>query len=117
MVKWDTGANNHQTTNKLGMTYCRQLTATTTGGNIHKRLKLVVEIEILKAKPLRAPNKIIERHVPATRAEPTPRTEATSVKTNTDQKREDRRVLPCELLDDGQGKSALDMEISEGSDS
>ncbi len=59
------------------------MTATTTGGNKHKRLKLGVEIEILKAKPLRATNKIIEGHIPATLAKPTPRTETTSAKTNT----------------------------------
>ncbi len=91
--------------------------ATTTGGNKHKRLKLGVEIEILKAKPLRSTNKIIKGHVLATQAEPTPQTETTSAKTNTNQKREDGWVLPRELLDDGQGKSALDMEISESSDS
>ncbi len=116
-VQWDTGANDHQTTNIPGMTYCGQSTATTTGGNKHKRLKLGVEIKILKAKPVKAKNKIIEGHVPETRVEPTPRTETTSTKTNTDQKREDGWVLPRELLDDGQGKSTSDMEISESSDS
>ncbi len=99
------------------MTYCGQSMATTTGGNEHKRLKLGVDIEIIKAKPLRATNKIIEGHVLATRVEPTPQTETTSAKTNTDQKREDGRVLPRELLDDSQGKPASDMEISESSNS
>ena len=114
-IKWDSAANKHCTTGKRGPTHC--VIATAKGESEHKRSKLGTEIELLKSKPTRAINKIIEGRVPTAKADLPPQPETKLNGANTGQTKGDGRVLPHELLDNGQGKSVSDMDISENSGS
>ncbi len=79
------------------------------------RIKVCVEHNILQYKPTRAGNKIIEGHNPSTK-EATKSLPATMIyKGNHQGTKGNGRLLPCKLLDEGQGKFLSDMEISDSS--
>ncbi len=87
----------------------------TNGANQNRIIKLCVENEILKTKPTRATDKIIEGHILLTK-EDRKSQPAAIINEETNQGRKgNRRVLPRKLLDEGQGKFLSDMEISNSS--
>lgn len=120
MIKWgpgDVGIENHIMTSK-GAT-----TATATqyieGGECKKQINLSTPFTLLDSKPSRVPNKILEGHVPSAKNpsnRPCMRREIGTVTTT--KEKGDGRVLPRELLDNGQGKFTMladgdsDMDIS-----
>ena len=88
------------------------------GDKCTKQLNLRAPYTFLNCKPSRAPNKIIEGHVPMATS-PSPPLVRRGIGTETPTKdKGDGRVLPRELLDNGQGKCDLtvdsnsDMDIS-----
>jgi len=88
------------------------------GDKCTKQLNLRAPYTFLNCKPSRAPNKIIEGHVPMATS-PSPPLVRRGIGTETPTKdKGDGRVLPRELLDNGQGKCELtvdsnsDMDIS-----
>ncbi len=88
-----------------------------TGGNEHKGVNLSNDIDILKHKPTRATNKILEGHVPSKTTPPPPGMAKGSNKVSPNDNKGDGRVLPRMLLNDGQGKSTSVMDISSSSKS
>ena len=81
----------------------------------YKRIKVCVEHDILQYKPTRAGNKIIKGHIPSTK-EATKSLPATMIDEGNHQgTKGNGQVLPRKLLDEGQGKFASDMEISDSS--
>ena len=73
-------------------------------GERTKQINLNAPINYLDSKPIRVPNKILEGHVPSATPSNQPHTQqATGMVTATKEKG-DGRVLPRELLDNGQGK-------------
>jgi hypothetical protein len=81
-------------------------------GDERRGIKLSSGIDLLKHKPQRNPNKILEGHVLLTPATPLLWRAQISNRVSTNRKNGDGRVLPRMLLDNGQGKSSLDMDIS-----
>jgi hypothetical protein len=81
-----------------------------------KKAKISFEDDLLKYKPTRGVNKIIQGHIPSSNRATTAGT-ATQIinEENPRQEAGDGRILPRELLDDGQGKSSSDMDISDSS--
>ena len=70
----------------------------------NKQIKLSAPAHLLNSKPVRVPNKILDGHVPSATPHSKPRMEGAIGAPTTAKDREDGRVLPRELLDDGQGK-------------
>ena len=83
-----------------------------------KQLNLRAPYTLLNYKPSRAPNKIIEGHVPMATSPSPPLVRRGIGKETPTTDKGDGRVLPRELLDNGQGKCELtvdsnsDMDIS-----
>jgi hypothetical protein len=101
-IKWDTGAQTRWTT--------------ATREEIKHKIKIPNKIGILESEPTRASNKIIKGHIP--QGDDTKKKgKRLYGKENKKQTKGDGRVLPRELLDDGQGKSPSDMEISKSNQS
>ncbi len=69
----------------------------------------------MKTKPTQATNKIIEGHILSTKENRKSQPAAIIDKETNQGRKGDGRVLPRELLDKGQGKFLLDMEISNSS--
>jgi hypothetical protein len=74
-------------------------------------------VTLLGTRPHREPNKIIEGHVPIMGDNQSPRLKPLVPNTSTNGQHGDGRVLPRVLLDDGQGKSPSDMDISSSDNS
>ena len=82
------------------------------GGNKCRDIKITSTVTLLRDKPLREPNKINEGHVPNRVASHQQNWYPRALMMSTNGKNGDTWVLPRVLLDDGQGKSPLDMDIS-----
>ena len=110
------GSNKHIVTSK-GTT-----TATATrhveGGDRNKQLNLSTPVALLDSKQRWVSNKILEGHVPPANPTNPPRTRRVTGTATTTKEKGDGRVLPRELLDNGQGKCTMmadgdsDMDIS-----
>ncbi len=82
----------------------------------NKKAKVSFEDDLLKIKPTQGVNKIIQGHIPSSNGVTTAHT-ATRIINEESPGRVtgDRRILPCNLLDNGQGKSSSDMDIRDSS--
>ncbi len=87
------------------------------GGRNDRANKLSSTVNMLNNRPQREPNKILEGHVPITGDNQTTQCYSSIQKTARKETNKGGRGLPRMLLDDGQGKSSSDMEISSLDDS
>jgi hypothetical protein len=81
-----------------------------------KKAKVTFEDDLLKYKPTWGANKIIQGHIPSSNRATTARTMACIINDEIPGwVTGDRWILPCKLLDEGQGISSSDMDISNSS--
>ncbi len=81
-------------------------------GGASREINIRNELNLLQQKPRRTPNKILEGHVSLTPDHHLLGWVQRATRVSNNGKNGDGRVLPRVLLDDGQGKSTSDMDIS-----
>ncbi len=78
-----------------------------------KKVRVSYDNDLLRNKPPREGNKIIQGHIPSAKGDPRETLTHIVEDTPTEKCNIGRWILPCDLLDDGQGESSsLDMDIS-----